>query len=92
MTGKDCLFAMNELPKIVAGLLAIVALAASLLNGIDPIQCMIRGGIAWMVGLTAGTIWNLFFMRPAQSAAPTVLAMTETADNEEEESESKEAA
>ncbi len=55
---------MTELPKIIGGLMAIAALSASLFNGVDPVQCLIRGVIAWFVGVTAGSMWNLFFSRP----------------------------
>lgn len=44
--------------------MAIAALSASLFNGVDPVQCLIRGVIAWFAGLTAGSMWNLFFSRP----------------------------
>ena len=84
---------MNELPKIVAGLMSIAALSASVFNGVDPMQCVIRGGIAWVVGMVAGTIWNLFFTRTAQvPSAQIVPLQVETTDIENDEAESKEAA
>lgn len=90
--GGDFSYSMNELPKIVAGLMAIAALGASLMNGIDPIQCMLRGGIAWIVGMIAGTVWNLFFTRSPQVKPTLTQVVTAPPPEEGGELESKEAA
>lgn len=84
---------MTELPKIVGGLLAIAALSASLFNGVDPVQCLFRGIIAYFVGLTAGSLWNLFFSKPTPVALKleTQPQFAET-PGPEQEAESKQAA
>lgn len=82
----------SQLPKIVAGILAISALGAGLLNEVDPTQCLIRGAAAWMVGYVAGSVWNLLF---ASSSSRTMARTKPSASVEapsQEPSESKEAA
>ena len=53
---------MVELPKLLATLLAFVALGASILSGVEPLQCVIRGGLAFLTGMFSGQIWNLLFL------------------------------
>lgn len=45
------------MPQIVAGLIALTALAASIFAGLDSVSCLIRGGIAYAVGLLLANIW-----------------------------------
>ncbi|MBL8060709.1 MAG: hypothetical protein JNK63_08360 [Chthonomonas sp.] len=85
---------MTELPKIIGGLLAIAALSASLFNGVDPIQCLIRGAIAWIIGSAAGAMWNLFFSKPTpvRLILESTASGTNQAQASPEEPESKLAA
>ncbi len=83
---------LSEVPKIVAGLMTVAALGASLLNGVEPTQCILRGGIAYLVGSIAGTIWNLFFIQgPSKPAAPIRRVVEESPESTVSE-ESKKAA
>ncbi len=52
---------------LVGSSVALAALAASLLNRVDPTECLIRGGIAFAVGHICGTLWNMFFTRPQRA-------------------------
>lgn len=61
---------MKELPSLVASSVALAALGASLLNKVEPMECLIRGGIAFVVGHVCASMWNMFFT-PARSAAPS---------------------
>ena len=83
---------MTELPKIIGGLLAIAALSASLFNGVDPVQCLIRGGIAWIVGSASGALWNLFFSKPTPVRLRLEASAQKRSKKSEEEAESKLAA
>lgn len=50
---------MKELPKQMGGILAIAALGSGLLNGVDPVTCLLRGLGAYFVGVVSGQLWNL---------------------------------
>lgn len=47
--------------KVIAGIMALVALAASILSGVEPVACLLRGVIAYIVGWTATQLWYVFF-------------------------------
>ena len=49
------------MPKIVAGLMAIAGLGASLLAGVDPAGCLLRGAVAYGAGILAANLWCAFF-------------------------------
>jgi hypothetical protein len=48
---------MFNLPNLIGGFAALVALASSTLIGIDPVQCLVRGLVAYLVGKTLGHLW-----------------------------------
>ncbi|MBS1709701.1 MAG: hypothetical protein JSS65_13395 [Armatimonadetes bacterium] len=54
--------------KVVAGLMAMVALGASVLSGAEPWTCLARGAIAYVVGNVAGAFWEALAKR-----VPTVV-------------------
>lgn len=54
-------------PKIVAGLLALVVLATGLLSNVGPEETLLRGGIAYVVGLVAGNMWHSLFALPTRT-------------------------
>lgn len=41
--------------------MAIAALAASMFAGVGPLDCLIRGVIAFAVGVVATQLWYVFF-------------------------------
>lgn len=43
---------------IVAGLMALVAMGASILADVDPVTVVVRGGIAFGVGLVLAGVWT----------------------------------
>ena len=47
----------SEMPKVVGGLLALVALASSIFSGNDPWTCLFRGAIAFIAGSIVSTLW-----------------------------------
>lgn len=49
------------MPKVIGGLLALIALSASLLAGVDPWGTLLRGFIAYVVGLFLAQLWYVFF-------------------------------
>ena len=49
------------MPKLVGGILALVALGSSLLAHADPITCLLRGATAFIVGIISTQIWYVFF-------------------------------
>lgn len=42
---------------IVAGLMALTAMGASILSSVDPVTVVTRGGIAFVAGLVLSGIW-----------------------------------
>ena len=52
--------------KVIAGLMALVALGASVLSGAEPWTCLARGGIAYIVGNIAGAFWEALAKRVPQ--------------------------
>lgn len=46
------------MPKLIAGLMALTALAASILAQADAITCLTRGAIAFVVGYFCGILWH----------------------------------
>ncbi len=47
--------------KIVAGVLSLVAMGASVLAGNDAITCLIRGSVAFFAGIVLTHVWLAFF-------------------------------
>ncbi len=54
--------------KVVAGLMALVALGASVLADADPWTCLLRGAVAYAAGIVAGGFWEALARR-----VPTVV-------------------
>jgi len=48
------------MPKVIAGMMALAALGVSLLVGVDPLNCVLRGAIAYVVGLFSANLWYAF--------------------------------
>ncbi|MBX3096181.1 MAG: hypothetical protein KF812_04910 [Fimbriimonadaceae bacterium] len=69
-------------PQIVAGLLTLVVLATGLLSNVGAEETLLRAGIAYVVGLLAGNIWQSLFALPAR--------VPSTDDENKEESDSNE--
>ncbi len=47
--------------RLVASLMALVALGSSLLAGVDPLNCLIRGAVAFIVGRSVAGFWCVIF-------------------------------
>lgn len=45
--------------RIVAGLMAITAMGASILADVDPVGTVVRGGVAFLVGMVLAGIWTM---------------------------------
>ncbi len=60
--------------KVIAGILALVALAASILSGVEPVACLLRAVIAYVVGWFAAQLWYVFFTIRVQSHHPARVA------------------
>jgi len=50
--------------------MAIAALGASMLAGVGPVDCLIRGFIAYWVGKLATSFWYIFFTIRVEKAEP----------------------
>lgn len=48
-------------PKLVGGLSALVALAAGILARVEPVTCVSRAGLAFLLGFVATQVWYVFF-------------------------------
>lgn len=49
----------KSIPKIVGGLAALAALASGLLAQVDPVVCVQRAALAFMLGWVCGQVWQL---------------------------------
>ncbi len=58
----------KDFPMFLGSILALVALAAGLINSVEPTQCLIRGGICYLVGSFTAALWNMFFATPPKVA------------------------
>lgn len=56
--------------KVVAGLAGLVALAAGILAQVDPVTCLWRAGLAFLLGLIGTQLWYVFFTVRIQSHGP----------------------
>ncbi len=63
--------------------MALTALGASLLAGVDAITCLIRGAIAYGVGLFAASLWCAF-SQPRSALVSAVKPAPEGAQKEEQ--------
>lgn len=75
---------------MVGGMLSVSALSASLLNQVEPTQCLIRGAIAYIVGSSVAQMWNIFFTQTAPDTP--VLKVEESTTSASSESEELDAA
>lgn|GEM_PF-3954443 len=48
-------------PSLAGGFAALAALAGGIIAQVGPVDCMIRGGIAYSVGWVAGQVWYVCF-------------------------------
>ena len=48
-------------PKLVGGMSALVALAAGILAKVEPVTCVTRAGLAFLLGFIATQVWYVFF-------------------------------
>lgn len=46
------------MPNVIGGIMALIALSASVLKGIDPLGCLLRGAIAFFAGRMLVKIWQ----------------------------------
>lgn len=49
------------MPKVVGGLMAIFALAASMFAGVGPMDCLLRGVVAFITGSLLTQFWYIYF-------------------------------
>lgn len=49
------------MPKLVGALCALAALVAGILAKVDPVTCLWRAFLAYVVGLWATQLWYVFF-------------------------------
>lgn len=52
------------MPKLIGGLAALTALAAGVFARVDPMACLERAGIAFLVGVFGTQLWNGLFTSP----------------------------
>ncbi|GIV01769.1 MAG: hypothetical protein D6724_00800 [Armatimonadetes bacterium] len=49
------------MPKLIGLLCALVALAACVLSGVEPLTSVLRAVLAFVVGMVGTQIWYVFF-------------------------------
>ena len=84
--------AWKEFPMFLGSILALVALAAGLLQNVEPTQCLIRAGVCYLVGSFSGSLWNIFFASPSRNSTPQSTQQSHQDLQPEEPQESSEAA
>ncbi|MCW5936505.1 MAG: hypothetical protein KIT11_04270 [Fimbriimonadaceae bacterium] len=47
--------------QLASGLMALAALTACLMSGVDPVTSLVRGGIAYLVGRSLAGLWCALF-------------------------------
>lgn len=65
------------MPKLVGALLALLALGASLLVRVEPLDCLLRAGVAYVIGYIATSAWYVFFT--VRVGTPDELSLPEVA-------------
>ena len=55
------------MPQLVAGLMALTALSASILTQADAVTTLLRGAGAYVAGMVLATIWTLVVSPPQAS-------------------------
>ena len=56
------------MPMAVGGLAALVALAAGIIGGVDPMTCLARAGIAMLLGVFGTQVWYVMIAGDNRSA------------------------
>lgn len=70
---------------IVAGLMALTAMGASIISDVDPVTTVVRGAIAFVVGMLLAGVWTMVVM----PQSPVDEEDVEEEEEEEEEVESE---
>jgi hypothetical protein len=52
---------------IIAGLMALTAMGASILADVDPVTVVARGGLAFVAGIALASVWTMVIGPPAQA-------------------------
>jgi hypothetical protein len=55
-TFEDC-----NMPKLIGGIAALVALAGGILNSVEPVTIVMRAGLAFLLGAILTQVWYVFF-------------------------------
>jgi hypothetical protein len=80
---RVCRLEVLDLPKIVAAVMALAALGAAILAGVDPVQIMVRGVIAFGAGWVVGSIWEGLVQATSRIRVVSSPAGTESPEAEE---------
>lgn len=73
----ECGRMILNMPRIVAGILGLTALASGIFTGSDSLTCVINGGVSAAVGWIVGSIWD--------GLTKSILSIREEKQKEEEE-------
>lgn len=63
------------MPKLVGAAAALIAIFAGIIAEVDPVLCLQRAGLAFLLGWLAGKIWYVLFsagIKPEQMRASAV--------------------
>lgn len=64
------------MPKLVGGILALSALATGIVSQVEPVQCVLRAFLAYVVGVFCGHVWYMI-IKPVRWSAPVRPAMAD---------------
>lgn len=78
--------------KIVAGLMALTAMGASILADVDPLTVVLRGGVALAAGLMLAGLWTMVVAPSAGKAEKKKSDQVESDESADDDDEQDEAA
>jgi hypothetical protein len=58
------------MPKLIGGLAALVALAGGILANVEPVACLGRSALAFLLGWLLTQLWYVFFTIRVQTGKP----------------------
>ena len=74
---------------IVAGMMALTAMGASIISDVDPVTTVVRGSIAFVIGMVLAGIWTMV-VRPKDPEENEADDHDEEVESEDSESDDEE--
>jgi hypothetical protein len=69
-TGEGAGSDSEDMPTLIGGLAALMALAAGILAQVEPVACTTRAALAFLLGWVGTQVWYVFFTVRIQRGSP----------------------